>query len=58
MTIVSETKHVLVFKISTKINRMKHMSFRLHPETGPVPEAPVVSLPTGIVMLFDWPYSM
>ena len=39
MTIVSETKHVLVFKINTKINRMKHMSFRLYTKAGPVPEA-------------------
>ena len=40
MTIVSETKHVQMFKIYTKLNKMKHMSFRLYPKTGPVPEAP------------------
>ena len=56
MTIVSETEHVQVFKINTKTNRMKHLSFRLYPMTGPVPEAPVASSPTGIAsMLFDWP---
>jgi len=31
MTIVSESKHVQVFKINTKLNKMKHMSFRLYP---------------------------
>ena len=56
MTIVSETKHVQVFKFNTKLNRMKLMSFRLYPMTGPVPEAPVASLPAGTAsMLFDWP---
>ena len=53
MTIVSESKHMQVFKINTKLNKMKHMSFRLYPNTGPVPEAPVASLPAGIDMLFD-----
>ena len=38
MTIVSETEHVQVFKINTKINRMKHMSFRLYPKSRLVPE--------------------
>ena len=55
---VSETKHVHVFKINTKLNKMKHRSFRLYPKTGPVPEAPVASLPAGIDILFDWPYLM
>ena len=70
MTIVSETKHVQVFKFNTKLNRMKLMklkfntklnrmklmSFRLYPMTGPVPEAPVASSPAGIEsILFDWP---
>ena len=55
MTIVSESKHVQVFKINTKLNKIKHMSFRLYPKTGPVPEAPVAPLPAGIDMLFDWP---
>ena len=55
MTMVSETKHVHVFKINTKMNKIKHMSFRLYPKTGPVPEAPVASLPAGIDILFDWP---
>ena len=56
MTIVSETKNVQVFKINIKTNRMKHLSFRLYPMTGPVPEAPVASLPAGTTsMLFDWP---
>ena len=45
MTIVSERKHVLVFRINTKINRMKHMSFRLYPKTGPMLEAPDASFP-------------
>ena len=54
MTMVSETKYVHVFKINTKMNKMKHMSFRLYPKTGPVPEAPVASLPAGIDILFDW----
>ena len=45
MTIVSETKYVLVFRINTKINRMKHMSFRLYPKAGLVPEAPSASFP-------------
>ena len=58
MTIVSETKHMQVFKINTKLNKMKHMSFRLYPKTGPMPEAPVASLPAGIVILFDWPCLM
>ena len=58
MTIVSETKHVQVFKINTKLNKMKHMSFRLYPKMGPVPEAPVASLPAGIDILFDWPCLM
>ena len=53
MTMVSETKHVHVFKINTKLNKMKHRSFRLYPMTGPVPEAPVASLPAGIDILFD-----
>ena len=53
MTMVSETKHVQVFKINTKLNKMKHMSFRLYPKTGPVPEAPVASLPAGTDILFD-----
>ena len=55
MTMVSETKHAQVFKINTKLNKMKHMSFILYPKTGPVPEAPVASLPAGIDILFDWP---
>ena len=54
MTIVSESKHMQVFKINTKLNKMKHMSFRLYPKTGPVLEATVVSLPAGIDILFDW----
>ena len=55
MTIVSESKYVQVFKINTKMNKMKHMSFRLYPMTGPVPEAPVASLPARIeLILFDW----
>jgi len=33
------------------MNRMKHQSFSLYPETGPVLKAPVASLPAGIVML-------
>ena len=53
MTMVSETKHVHVFKINIKLNKMKHMSFRLYPKTGPVPETPVASLPAGIDILFD-----
>ena len=56
MTIVSETKHVQVFKINTKLNKMKHMSFRLYPKTGPVSEAPIASLTAGIDILFDWSY--
>ena len=43
MTIVSETEHIQVFKINTKINRMKHMGFRLYSKAGPVPEAPGAS---------------
>ena len=58
MTMVSETKHVQVFKINTKLNKMKHMSFRLYPKTGPVPETPVASLPAGIDILFDCPCLM
>ena len=58
MTIVSESKHMQVFKINTKLNKMKHMSFILYPKTGSVPEAPVASLPAGIDILFDWPYLM
>ena len=58
MTMVSETKHVQVFKINTKLNKMKHMSFKLYPKTGHVLEAPVASLPAGIDILFDWPYLM
>ena len=59
MTIVSESKHVQVFKINTKLNKMKHMSFRLYPKTGPVLEAPVASLLAGIeLILFDWPCLM
>ena len=55
MAIVSETKHVQVFKFNTKLNRMKLMSFKLYPMTGPVPEAPVASSPPGIEsILFDW----
>ena len=46
-----------VLKINTNLNRnkMKYVSFSLYPETEPVPEAPVASLPDGIVILFDWP---
>ena len=58
MTIVSESKYMQVFKINTKINKMKHLSFRLYPKTGLVPEAPVASSPAGIDMLFDWPCLM
>ena len=58
MTIVSESKHVQVFKINTKINRMKHLSFRLYLKAGLVPEAPVVPSPGRIDMLFDWPCLM
>ena len=58
MTMVSETKHVQVFKINTKLNKMKHMSSRLYPKTGLVPEAPVASLPAVIDILFDWPWLM
>ena len=55
MTIVSETEDVQVFKINTKINRMKQMSFKLYPKAGPVPKALGAPSPTGIVsMLFDW----
>ena len=56
MTIVSETEHVQVFKINIKTNRMKHLSFRLYPMTGPVPEALGAPSLAGIAsMLFDWP---
>ena len=56
MTIVSETEHVQVFKINTKINRMKHMSFRLYPKARLLPEALGAPSPAGIAsMLFDWP---
>ena len=56
MTIVSETEHVQVFKINIKIYRMKHMSFRLYPKAGLVPEALDASSLAGIAsMLFDWP---
>ena len=73
MTIVSETKHVQVFKFNTKLNRMKLMklkfntklnrmklmSFRLYPMTGPVPGALVASSLARIAsMLFDWPCLM
>ena len=58
MTMVSKTKQVQVFKINTKLNKMKHMSFRLYPKTRPVLEATVASLPAGIDILFDWPYLM
>ena len=58
MTMVSETKHVQVFKINIKLNKMKHMSFRLYPKTRPVSEAPVASLPARIDILFDWPCLM
>ena len=58
MTMVSGTKHVQVFKINTKLNKMKHMSFRLYPKMGLVPEAPVAPLPAGIDILFDWPFLM
>ena len=50
MTIVSETEHVQVFKINTKINRMKQMSFRLYPKARPVPEALDASSPAGIAI--------
>ena len=54
MTIVSETEHVQVFKINTKLNRMKHMSFRLYPKARLVPEALGAPSPAGITsMLFD-----
>ena len=54
MATVSETKHVLVFRINTKINRMKHMSFRLYPKARLVPEALGAPSPAGIAsMLFD-----
>jgi len=54
MTIVSEKEHVQVFKTNIKINRMKHMSFRLYPKEGPVPEALGAPSPAGIAsMLFD-----
>ena len=52
------TRYVQVFKINTKLNKMKHMSFRLYPKTGPVPEAPVALLSAGIDILFDWPCLM
>ena len=56
MTIVSESKHVQVFKINTKINRMKRLSFRLYPKAGPVLEALVAPSPAGVDdMLLDWP---
>ena len=58
MTMVSETKHVQVFKINTKLNKMKHMSFKLYPKTGPMPKAPVALLPARIDILFDWPCLM
>ena len=55
MTNVSETEHVQVFKNNIRINRMKHMSFRLYPRAGPVPEALGAPSPPGIAyMLFDW----
>ena len=59
MTIVSESKHVQVFKINTKLNIIKHMSFRLYPKTGPVLKAPIASLLAGIeLILFDRPCLM
>ena len=58
MTMVSETKHVQVFKINIKLNKMKHMSFRLYPKTEPVPETPVASLLAGIDILFECPCLM
>jgi len=56
MTIVSETEHVQVFQINIKINRMKHMSFRLYPKAGPVPALGAPSPAAIASMLFDWPY--
>ena len=38
------------------INKMLNQNrFRMYPKAGPVPEAPVATLPAGIDILFNWP---
>ena len=48
---------MLVFILFSLISMNKMLNqnrFRVYPKTGPVPEAPVATLPIGIDMLFDW----
>ena len=48
--------HVFMLFLLISMNKkLNHNRFRVYPKAGPVPEAPVAPLPTGIDMLFDWP---
>ena len=52
---------MLVFKLFSLISMNKMLNqnrFRVYPEVGPVPEAPVAPLPARIDILFDWPCLM
>ena len=52
---------MLVFMLFSLISMNKILNqnrIRVYPKAGPVPEAPVVSLPAGIDILFDWPCLM
>ena len=48
---------MLVFMLFSLISMNKMLNqnrFRVYLKAGPVPEAPVAPLPTGIVILFNW----
>ena len=48
----------MLFSLISMNKMLNQNRFRMYPKAGSVPEAPVVSLPTGIDILFDWPCLM
>ena len=45
----------MLFSLISMNKMLNQNRFRVYRKTGPVPEAPVAPLPTGIGILFDWP---
>jgi hypothetical protein len=57
--IVGRSLVFMINKLGNMNNTTNHKSFRMYPGAGPLPEAPVASLPTGLNMLIvGWPQSM
>jgi len=48
----------MLFSLISMNKILNQNRFRMYLKTGPVPEAPVASLPAGIDILFDLPWLM